>query len=225
MDTRKESAIGKRIPAGLRESLENRLARYAAVGAAAGVGVLASGPTAQAKIVYTPANVTIVPNQVAAFDLNHDGIKDFFLIQSTRFKTGTLSIDPVRPSNRIIGMKPYASALPAGAKIGPGGKFQQDHDLMASTYFFYNYGSKGPWKGNTTSYLGLKFLITGEVHYGWARVQVATTIGKFPEVTATLTGYAYETVANKAIVAGKTKGPNVVTLQPATLGMLAQGRR
>lgn len=42
---------------------------------------------------------------------------------------------------------------------------------------------------------------------------------------AVLTGYAYETIANKAIIAGKTKGPDVITIQPDTLGQLALGRK
>jgi hypothetical protein len=42
-------------------------------------------------------------------------------------------------------------------------------------------------------------------------------------ITGTLTGYAYETVANKPIIAGKTKGPDVITARPASLGHLAHG--
>jgi hypothetical protein len=38
------------------------------------------------------------------------------------------------------------------------------------------------------------------------------------------TGYAYETIPGKAIVAGKTKGPDAEK-QPATLGRLALGRK
>ena len=44
-------------------------------------------------------------------------------------------------------------------------------------------------------------------------------------ITGTLTGYAYETIPNKPIVAGKTHGEGVVTLEPASLGALAAGRR
>jgi hypothetical protein len=44
-------------------------------------------------------------------------------------------------------------------------------------------------------------------------------------VSATLTGYAYETVPNKAIIAGQITGPDVITMQPETLGSLAHGRR
>jgi len=38
-----------------------------------------------------------------------------------------------------------------------------------------------------------------------------------------LTGYAYETIANKAIIAGRTKGPDVTAAQPTSLGHLAAG--
>ena len=59
-------------------------------------------------------------------------------------------------------------------------------------------------------YLGLKFLIRGKVHYGWARLNV--TVGN-SKITATLTGYAYETIPNNPIIAGKTKGPDEATVQ------------
>jgi hypothetical protein len=79
----------------------------------------------------------------------------------------------------------------------------------------------GPWenggKGVKDRYLGLKFKIKGKIHYGWARLNFPYAQG------ATMTGYAYETIANKPIVTGKTKGPDVITVQPASLGRLAQG--
>jgi hypothetical protein len=48
-------------------------------------------------------------------------------------------------------------------------------------------------------------------------------IGNIVNITALLTGYAYETVPNKAIIAGKTKGAGVITFQPGSLGQLARG--
>jgi hypothetical protein len=42
-------------------------------------------------------------------------------------------------------------------------------------------------------------------------------------ILAILTGYAYETEPNKPIITGKTKGPDVITLDPTTLGHLALG--
>ena len=91
----------------------------------------------------------------------------------------------------------------------------------------------GPWQNVKDRYLALKFQIKGKTHYGWARLNVKlnkTTI------TATLTGYAYETIPNKPIIAGKQHSTddspvlNPESLEtppsaPATLGILATGAR
>lgn len=81
----------------------------------------------------------------------------------------------------------------------------------------------GSWVNVKNRCLGVKFTIKGKIHCGWARLSVQV---QFPlTITATLTGYAYETIPNKAIIAGKTKGPEDSAEQPATLGRLALGRR
>jgi len=74
----------------------------------------------------------------------------------------------------------------------------------------------------TNRYLGFKFKIRGATHYGRARLDVSLTNGI---VVGTLTGYAYETIPNKPIIAGKTKGPDVITVHSGTLGALAAGRK
>jgi hypothetical protein len=146
--------------------------------------------------------------------------------------------------NRIWGNSTWrgdaaAAALRAGFHIGPKRRFlpgtvdaggQVAGRLMATqgsaagqTY----YG--GPWKNVLHRYLGLKFIIKGKIHYGWARLHVHW---RAPHISATLTGYAYETIPGKAIIAGATKGPDdgeptasvsTVTPKPATLGALAMG--
>ena len=78
--------------------------------------------------------------------------------------------------------------------------------------------------GDKNRYLGLQFVIKGQVHYGWARLTVTFSPQKpAAGVLPILTGYAYETEPNKPILTGKTKGPDVITLDPATLGYLAGG--
>ena len=90
--------------------------------------------------------------------------------------------------------------------------------------------------GVTNRYLGLEFQIKGRTHYGWARLTFEDGV-----LSATLTGYAYETIAGKSIRAGLTKStahesgevdfgpgpfmtvPIPVAPQPASLGMLALG--
>lgn len=64
----------------LPDSLHRQLNMYARAAGAAGVGALALAQGAEAKIVYTPANLKIVQNGgLITFDLNHDGIADFGL--------------------------------------------------------------------------------------------------------------------------------------------------
>jgi hypothetical protein len=63
------------------------------------------------------------------------------------------------------------------------------------------------------AYVGLKFSIKGQTHFGWTRVKIASM---YP-YKASLTGYAYETIPNKAIITGETKGPDDVPL-PACSG-------
>jgi hypothetical protein len=126
-----------------------------------------------------------------------------------------------------------ASALHAGVEIGPQGNFSVRSPFMAVELFNRvgsQHSDRGPWarkgKGVRNRYLGLKFVVDGEVHYGWARLSV--TLGhqrSLGDVTGTLTGYAYETIPDKPIIAGRTTGPDVITVQDGTLGGLALGRK
>src|SRR5262249_46978262 len=90
-----------------------------------------------------------------------------------------------------------------------------NYGLMASVHAWFNllYGclslSRGPWLGVTNRYLGLKFMIHGKTHFGWARLTVTVSHKIFGKrfIRTELTGYAYETIPNKPIIAGRTKGP------------------
>jgi hypothetical protein len=202
---------------------------YALSAAAAGVGMLALAQPAEGKIVYTPAHENAVGVKL---DLNHDGIADFKFCfwsdfshssctaWSPRPQTATyydaLLVNPLNGTNMIWGANGIASALVAGKRVGANGLFAKGNYFMAHSHS--NTFCKDPWCNATRRYLGLKFVIEGKIHYGWARLNVHWSRQK-----AILTGYAYETVANKAIVTGKTKGPDVITVDPGSLGHLAEG--
>jgi hypothetical protein len=66
----------------------------------------------------------------------------------------------------------------------------------------------GPWLNATNKYVGIQFSINGRAHYGWARLTVKTLLDRYLHVhiRAILTGYAYETQPNTAILAGD-EGP------------------
>jgi hypothetical protein len=220
-----------RKTANLSESTHQQLNLYALMASAAGVSVLALAPPTEAKIVYTPTHVVISPYGVHLYDLvlNHGGKTDFVL-QSKFYSTGDQSAGTQRliasgaTGNSLENSQGFAAALEAGKIVGPHHNFQ-NRGVMASDFGSAGASTsikRGPWVNVNNRYLGLKFKIKGQTHYGWARLSVQAKPGTF-FLQATLTGYAYETIANKPIIAGKTKGPDVVTLQPVSLGHLAAG--
>jgi hypothetical protein len=118
------------------------------------------------------------------------------------------------------------AALTRGAKIQSRNNFRIGSGFMGVVYYSFMSDTRwdGLWfndgKGVKNRYLGLKFNIKGQIHFGWARLTVTTTKHDFK---ATLTGYAYETVPGKGIIAGKTMGPDDTTVAPTSLGHLAAG--
>ena len=227
----------------LSESLHHQLNSYALAAGAAGVGLLALVQPAEGKIVYTAAHVKIVQNAgLITFDLNHDGIPDFGLSNKyvgTSFGFAYLKVKPVRQANQILQINSQrriaAGALKAGTKIGPGGNFKPDPKGLVMAFADFEGTTYGPWLRVKQAYLGLKFVIKGKIHFGWARLKLTST-GRL-SMNATLTGYAYETRPNKPIVAGKTQESYEIggigqgngatfdqpTPRPASLGLLARG--
>lgn len=230
-----------RKPHKLSEPVRQQLNLYAlAVGA--GAGLMAVPQPAQAKVVYTPTHVQLTNGQLP-IDLNNDGTVDFTV--SNKSSGGScclyqriLNVTGAfvgSSQNGVIGISRYANALKAGQAIGPRQGFLFAPMIMATAFndsnsFFY---VNGPFANTTNRYLGLTFTVNGQRYYGWARFSVvkAGFNGSKPVVSATLTGYAYETVAGQAISAGQTRGP-VADLEspeplpassPATLGVLALG--
>lgn len=120
-----------------------------------------------------------------------------------------------RPSYFRQGPKLRSAPVSPAALLANFREFESYLGYLTETY------TSGQWLYARHRYLGLRFLISGQVHFGWARLSV--TLSKKKEYDVTLTGYAYETIAGKPIIAGKTKGPDVITLEPGSLGRLGQG--
>jgi hypothetical protein len=241
----KHSRRFSRMPSALSDSVRLRLNMYALAASAAGVGALALAQPSEAEIVYTPAHVTIGINQTIPLDLNHDGKTDFsFKNRTDTFEgsgQGLLSVVPARRPNGVWGFgtslfrRPYAYALPAGKQVGPKVPFLSG-SFVYMLYANATMGCHGSWNDVKNRYLGLRFNIKQKTHYGWARLNISCN-PKNRRITAVLTGYAYETIPNKSIVTGKTKGPNGLSNvaqpspaslrapahQPARLGLLAVG--
>jgi len=250
-----------RGPSKLSKPLHQRLNKYALAAGAAGVSALALTTRAEAKIVYTPAHVRLqVLTPPFPLDLNHDGIVDFYILHSFSHFGGVHFLAACQLPNSYHGPfcfnrnaqssnviresvsmgRDFDAALRYGAKIQRDDRFITSGPERLASFCCYSGRSSfiswfGPWanggKGVKNRYLGLKFKIKGQFHFGWARLTVTTTSDNF---IAILTGYAYETIPGKAIVAGKTKGPDddiaeessatpMPVPEPATLGALAMG--
>jgi hypothetical protein len=220
-----------RPTAKLDSTLDRHLTAYVTVATAAGVSVLAATPAA-ASIVYTPADVAI--GRSYALDVNNDGIADFtfdiFTISQSAGFIADLNVHLDVPGNAVRADRVgggEAAAMPIGAAIGPAKPFTS----FLSTYsgvFMYAHGEfngsggvsgfwDGPWANQTNKFVGLKFMIAGSVHYGWARLSTATG--------NVLTGYAYETEPNQHIRAGQIGGTDAQPefVAPMALGKLAKG--
>lgn len=228
----------------ISKNFTSQISLYAVAATAAGVGVLALAQPAQAEVVVTKTNIPVTYLSSALLDLNHDGINDFKLSihlyldvsASTLVNAEALAGGNVVDSGGFRG--PYASDLMRGAKIGPSDHFSSRFNIVdgvtleqvraSSRGAVHTYGKWRP--GMQNRYLGVKFLIKGATHYGWIRVNL--TAHATSPISATITAYGYETVANKTITAGaglKATGNEVDargTWQPravASLGMLALG--
>jgi hypothetical protein len=184
--------------------------------------MLACVPAADGEIVTTKANIPIAATFSAIpptpLDFNHDGIAD---LHFSRYIFG--SSHSVRDNVRGVGANKaalvgtsavtyrgwgYASALKAGAPIGPSAHFAEKDVVLFARSFEETSNNKilsqhlyGKWLGNNPErFLGVRFLIDNVIHYGWVRLTI--TSGPDKNVTGTITGYAYETIAGKTIKAG-----------------------
>ena len=247
-------STGPRKIANLSESLRQQLSAYAIAASAAGVTVLAVAQPAQTKIVYTPSDKWLPLNRTFYLDLNHDGVNDFRfrLVSTSNRGSYARNLDMFEAKSNQSRNAVYrivsdyyqcAAALPKGRKVGPKSRFSpplQGGIMFQKSYLSNEHISVCPWLGvKKQAYLGLRFTIEGQVHYGWARFGY---ISANHRPKAKLTGYAYETISNKPIITGNivgdTKGddeidhhmeqPNPTSLnvpspKPTTLGELALG--
>lgn len=232
----KAGNYSKRSIVSFDAKLEKALAAYITAAGAAGVGMLTLAQSAEGKVVYTPTNVNIAPQGTIPIDLNHDGIVDFSVVLFLGYggMAHRLNVSPQVAGNAIRSNSGAAAAGFLGVPVGPGEKFGTNSmfDYGVFMAFFSSTAlstASGPWARATNRYLGFKFLINGQTHFGWARI----TVGK-QLTNVVLTGYAYEATPNQTIIEGHISEPEKASgvapadllapaNQTASLGMLARG--
>jgi hypothetical protein len=251
MKVKNQTPAQSRPSSNLPSNVDKGLLQYAAAAGAAGVGLLALSPTAEAKVIYTPTNVPITVNgPYVPIDLNNDGVVDFYIYNVVNsgdarapnpkgrsplgFYAHALIVTPTQEANEVGAITSFTKALCA-AEVPQGHKITANKNFVPGSLELFgvagDYTSPGtvgcPWqgKGNKGGFLALKFVINGNTHFGWARVTLGGTV-------PALTGYAYEDVPNATIKAGVIQGPDenadasepsTPAPQPASLGALAKG--
>jgi hypothetical protein len=235
-------------------NLNRQIAQYSIAAAVAGVSVLAMASPAAGEVVVTKKTIhiplstggVIEPIKISMANNGVDNFKfSFYTDQSYRhLDVGDASLGDQLQVGTGPAFNVYFGALPRGAKIGPnipssffngGGIVEISVGNGPSNRIFF-----GSWGGSPKNrYLGVRFPINGQIHYGWIRLTVTTNPDPHtPVMSATITGYAYETVPNKAIAAGtaataasasekptaEVRVPeNVQNQSGPSLGMLALG--
>ena len=181
------------------------------------MAALAAGASANAEIIYTDiADVDVAYNDSYDVNLDNNGTADFTI----RRQFQTSSAYPLwykdqagigaaiysQYDNQILGYYGYAYGLNLGSTIsnGAGGYYAGWDD---NYYNYRNFGSVsaagGPYGyviNGGDKYIGVRFDISGNRHYGWIRVNY-TGLGAL-----IVKDYAYESCPGVAIQAGATTG-------------------
>jgi hypothetical protein len=172
------------------------------------------------QVVYTDINPdsTIsasVSEQIKSYfiDLDNSGIYEFEL---RHFNPGPGNED-VELQRNFIGSQEVI--------INPDGhaKVLSKFDSINSNTLQWGYDGYGilnaPWYGGGDKYFGFRFKISGQWHYGWARVNIPSD-----HLSFTIKDYAYNQTPNIPIYAGQTSengiinpldlGKNVISIYP-----------
>src|SRR5215475_12650352 len=184
-------------------NLNRQVSLYSLAAAAAGVSMFSLAQPCAGEVVITKKTIPVPLTCCGGvdIDLNHDGITDFKLYGTYFSFSGT----SFHVEGSAVAGTFYASALRRGAKIGPSAHFNSDTfaRIERATGGYLNHKFIGKWGDNDKNrYLGVRFQIAGTTHYGWIRLNVNIPANPTHFMTATITAYAYETVANKPILAG-----------------------
>jgi len=205
--------INDEFPALKKESLNKKLLMYSMV---AGM-TLTLGTKAHAAVQYTNLDPDVVINQAEneetrdfLLDLNNDGIPEFKIFQAfTAFYSLTsyylYSYNSVRleatngglSAMRASAENAYVAALKSNDLISADQSFNANQVL--GEFSFYDTQPEGMWSSAGQKFMGVKFKIGENIHYGWVRLSVADGCHGF-----TVYDYAYEDEPDRAIKAGQT---------------------
>jgi hypothetical protein len=226
-------------PTLVSDALLRQINTYALAAGAAGVAALACAPQAEAAPVCKTLSVSISATNTIPFNPAGEKFPPFQIAQTT-FNTvtsGSFGEKSVwnrgfftpnsEGANVLLGKSNFPAALASGASIGPGGNFGKGGSY--GLLFTYGVGSPshrrhgtvnnhfGNLKLQATNLVGLQFTQNGNLHYGWARLQITLQKGRIGKATAIqYLGWGYESTPNTAIAAGSCSAEDKSTAPKVT---------
>jgi hypothetical protein len=198
--------------------LTRQIAQYSLTAAMAGVSALALAAPAAGEVVVTRKTIPIpltpidMPHPVK-ISMANNGVDNFtFHLTNSPPNVGrsysfnSLALVGATSNAADVYEGYFVAPLPRGAKIGASAGFTAFESAVEQSVAGVSgrFLRGGYWGGNLKDhYVGVRFSIAGQTHYGWIRLTVTTNPGLHGSaMSATVTGYAYETVPNKTILAG-----------------------
>jgi len=162
------------------------------------------------QIIYTdvdPDTTISEFQQGYGVDFNHDDKIDLHITLLSNVGVWVMHLIP--DSNADFTYVVYdgeeASVLVDNDYISESSDFYRLGDGWGSLLYGYweDSGEFGNWTGiQEDKYLGIKFEINDDFHYGW--IKLSTIIHDYDNMEFTLKGFAYNTIANEGIKAGDT---------------------
>lgn len=182
-----------------KTNFSKKLGQYVAF-----AGVVAGVSEASGQIEYTDVTPDFVGGNGTSvgLDLDDDNNFDFVIVGATAPAVGIYGYNSIA-GNSFVGSAPsyiYPFALNGGDVISAGqSTWFGGSDVGTLNYNNCYSGIGGSnWCGVTDKYLGLRFQISGNTHYGWVLMDVSASGDSF-----TLKSFAYNTVAGESILAGQ----------------------
>lgn len=202
------------------KQLNKRLKQYAALAASA------IATDASAQIVYTDIRDTTLVNNGDFFDisLNNDGIMEVSLTMtkstssyptySAYFRVNLAKVQPLNSADvnmSFSATSSYSSSFGIAMALSNNQNINNSLNTWSNTsaylggYAYINAYSTtyttsiGQFPGAGDKYLGVKFTIGTNVHYGWVRLDMSSLSDSL-----TIKDYAYHSTPNTPIAAGDT---------------------
>ena len=180
--------------------------------------------------VYRPFPNPALETQTNYFiDLNNDGTQDFNIVTNG----GGMNLEALSTNEIACGaifgfpeVGGFAQTVHAGAIIGA---YQDGYNydwtpgfgsMVAINGITHPPLIYGYW-GSNRDYLGVRFKIAGQTHYGWIQMYLPATEG-----AGFIEGFAYESEPNTSIIAGAIPEPStVIFFAMASASLLARRSR